>query len=66
MIILYYSRGTCEFLTDSHDGRLTFRPTNVTFYGWERGKHACVDLIDVFPLDGVRYRGFTIGHTTHD
>jgi hypothetical protein len=29
--------------------------------GWVRGKHACVDLIGVFPLVGLTTGDFTIG-----
>ncbi|KAJ0666298.1 putative exostosin [Helianthus annuus] len=38
-----------NFLTDSSEGRSTLRPADVLVFGWEGGKHACVDLTGVSP-----------------
>ncbi|KAL6550175.1 hypothetical protein OROMI_020663 [Orobanche minor] len=52
-----------NFLTDPHEGRSTLRPADVLVYGWEGGKHACVDLTGVSPLVGLRDGGFSVGQT---
>lgn len=51
------------FLTDPHEKRSTFRPTNILVYEWVGGKHVCVDLTGVSPLVGPRIRGFTMEQT---
>ncbi|KAJ0599143.1 putative reverse transcriptase domain, exostosin [Helianthus annuus] len=38
-----------NFLTDPSEGRSTLRPADVLVFGWEGGKHACVDLTGVSP-----------------
>ncbi|KAJ0910369.1 hypothetical protein HanRHA438_Chr06g0251561 [Helianthus annuus] len=43
------------------EGRSTLRPTDVLVFGWESGKHACVDLTVVSPLAGFRENGFVVG-----
>ncbi|MFS7924544.1 putative exostosin [Helianthus anomalus] len=50
-----------NFLTDPSEGRSTLRPTDVLVFGWEGGKHACVDLTGVSPLAGFRENGFVAG-----
>ncbi|GJV62960.1 hypothetical protein Tco_1473788 [Tanacetum coccineum] len=50
-----------NFLTDPQDGRFTLRPADILVFGWVRGKHACVDLTEVYPLVGLSSRGFTVG-----
>nr|GEW80994.1 putative reverse transcriptase domain, PPM-type phosphatase domain, protein phosphatase 2C family [Tanacetum cinerariifolium] len=50
-----------NFLTDPSDGRSTLRPVNVLVFGWVGGKHACVELTGVSPLEGLSSRGFTVG-----
>ena len=50
-----------NFLTDLAEGRSTLRPADVLVFGWERGKHACVDLTGVSPLVGLRDSGFVAG-----
>ncbi|MFS7924551.1 hypothetical protein Hanom_Chr03g00273931 [Helianthus anomalus] len=42
------------------EGRSTLRP-NVLVFGWEGGKHACVDLTGVSPLAGFPKNGFVAG-----
>ncbi|GKB89370.1 hypothetical protein Tco_0961642 [Tanacetum coccineum] len=42
-------------------GTSTLRPADVLVFGWVGRKHACVDLIGVFPLVGLSGRGFTVG-----
>ncbi|GKF35002.1 hypothetical protein Tco_0108202, partial [Tanacetum coccineum] len=58
---LRQKRSTCEYLTDPSGGRSTLRPADVLIFGWVGGKHACVDLVGVFPLVGLSSRGFTVG-----
>jgi len=50
-----------NFLTDPLDKRSTLRPTGVMVYGWEGGKHVCVDLTGVSPLVGLGVGPFTVG-----
>ena len=50
-----------NFLTDPAEGRSTLRPADVLVFGWEGGKHACVDLTGVSPLVGLRDSGFVAG-----
>ncbi|KAI3822031.1 hypothetical protein L1987_09612 [Smallanthus sonchifolius] len=50
-----------NFLTDPLDGRSTLRPADILVFGWEGGKHACVDLTGVSPLVGLRDNGFKVG-----
>ncbi|MFS7972396.1 putative exostosin [Helianthus anomalus] len=50
-----------NFLTDPSEGRSTLRPADVLVFGWEGGKHACVDLTGVSPLAGFRENGFVAG-----
>jgi hypothetical protein len=50
-----------NFLTDPREGRSTLRPADILVFGWERGKHACVDLTGVSPLVGLREQGFVAG-----
>ncbi|KAI3713814.1 hypothetical protein L1987_72400 [Smallanthus sonchifolius] len=50
-----------NFLTDPAEGRSTLRPADVLVFGWEGGKHACVDLTGVSPLAGLRENGFVAG-----
>ncbi|KAJ0490787.1 putative exostosin [Helianthus annuus] len=38
-----------NFLTDPSDGRSTLRPADVLVFGWDGGKHVCVDLTGVSP-----------------
>ncbi|KAJ0492588.1 putative exostosin [Helianthus annuus] len=38
-----------NFLTDPAEGRSTLHPADVLDFGWEGGKHACVDLTGVSP-----------------
>ncbi|KAL8263348.1 hypothetical protein R6Q59_024697 [Mikania micrantha] len=42
-------------------GRSTPRPVDILVFGWERGKHSCVDLTGVSPLVGLRDTGFVAG-----
>ncbi|XP_076935722.1 uncharacterized protein LOC143602539 [Bidens hawaiensis] len=51
-----------NFLTDPLDGRSTLRPADILVFGWEKGKHACVDLTGVSPLVGLRDHGFVVVH----
>ncbi|GJW40510.1 hypothetical protein Tco_0066355 [Tanacetum coccineum] len=37
-----------NFLTDPSDERSTLRPVDVLVFGWVGGKHACVDLTELF------------------
>ncbi|KAJ0770654.1 putative serine hydrolase FSH, alpha/Beta hydrolase [Helianthus annuus] len=50
-----------NFLTDPLEGRSTLRPADILVFGWEGGKHACVDLTGVSPLVGLRDHGFVTG-----
>ncbi|KAJ0717216.1 putative exostosin [Helianthus annuus] len=50
-----------NFLTDPREGRSTLRPADVLVFGWDAGKHACVDLTGVSPLVGLRDTGFVPG-----
>jgi len=50
-----------NFLTDPLDRRSTLRLADVMVYGWEGGKHACVDLSWVSPLVGLGVGTFTVG-----
>ncbi|GKD98219.1 putative reverse transcriptase domain-containing protein [Tanacetum coccineum] len=50
-----------KFLTDPSDRISTLRPANVLVFGWVEGKHACVDLTEVYPLVGLSSQGFTMG-----
>ncbi|MFS8014400.1 hypothetical protein Hanom_Chr15g01344061 [Helianthus anomalus] len=50
-----------NFITDPSEGRSTLRPADVLVFGWEGGKHACVDLTGVSPLAGFRENGFVAG-----
>ncbi|KAJ0483535.1 putative exostosin [Helianthus annuus] len=47
-----------NFLTDPLEGRSTLRPADILGFGWEEGKHACVDLTGVSPLVGLKDHGF--------
>ncbi|KAM0066653.1 putative exostosin [Helianthus debilis subsp. tardiflorus] len=38
-----------NFLTNPLEGRSTLRPADIIVFGWEGGKHACVDLTGVSP-----------------
>ncbi|KAM0011498.1 putative exostosin [Helianthus debilis subsp. tardiflorus] len=50
-----------NFLTDPLEGRSTLRPVDILVFGWEGGKHACVDLTGVSPLVWLRDHGFMAG-----
>ncbi|KAJ0492709.1 putative exostosin [Helianthus annuus] len=50
-----------NFLTDPLEGRSTLRPADILVFGWEGGKHACVDLTRVSPLVGLKDKGFVVG-----
>ncbi|KAJ0542228.1 putative reverse transcriptase domain, exostosin [Helianthus annuus] len=50
-----------NFLTDPLEGRSTLRPADILVFGWEGGKHACVDLTGVSPLVGLKDHGFVAG-----
>ncbi|KAJ0580090.1 putative exostosin [Helianthus annuus] len=50
-----------NFLTDPLEGRSTLRPADILVFGWEGGKHVCVDLTGVSPLVGLRDHGFMAG-----
>ncbi|KAJ0815419.1 hypothetical protein HanPSC8_Chr17g0797291 [Helianthus annuus] len=50
-----------NFLTDPLEGRSTLRPTDILVFGWEGGKHVCVDLTGVSPLVGLKDKGFVVG-----
>ncbi|MFS7912485.1 putative exostosin [Helianthus anomalus] len=50
-----------NFLTDPREGRSTLRPADFLVFGWDAGKHACVDLTRVSPLVGLRDTGFVPG-----
>ncbi|KAJ0586379.1 hypothetical protein HanIR_Chr04g0151251 [Helianthus annuus] len=50
-----------NFLTDPTERRSTLRPTDLLVFGWARGKHACVDLMGVSPLVGLRENEFVVG-----
>ncbi|MFS7947065.1 putative exostosin [Helianthus anomalus] len=50
-----------NFLTDPLEGRSTLRPADILVFGWEGGKHACVDLTGVSPLVGLKDKGFVVG-----
>ena len=56
--------GPVNFLTDPAEGRSTLRPADLLVFGWERGKHACVDLTGVSPLVGLRETGFVAGQAS--
>ena len=43
------------------EGRSTLRPADILVFGWEGGKHACVDLTGVSPLVGLKDTGFVAG-----
>ncbi|GJY70855.1 putative reverse transcriptase domain-containing protein [Tanacetum coccineum] len=43
------------------EGRSTLRPVEILVFGWDRGKHACVDLTGVSPLVGIMDNGFVAG-----
>lgn len=49
-----------DFLTEPREGRSILRLEDILVYGWVGGNHVCVDLIGVFPLVGLRTRGFTM------
>ena len=34
---------------------------DIVVFGWEGGKHACVDLTGVSPLVGLKDKGFVVG-----
>lgn len=51
---------TVNFLIVPQEGGLTFSPTNILVYEWIGGKHACIDLTDIFPLVGLRTEDFTV------
>ena len=53
-----------NFLSDPTEGRSTLRPADLLVFGWERGKHACVDLTGVSPLVGLRETGFVAGQAS--
>ncbi|KAJ0716302.1 putative exostosin [Helianthus annuus] len=50
-----------NFLTNPAEGRSTLRSADVLIFGWESGKHACVDLTSVSPLAGFRENEFVAG-----
>ncbi|KAL8248198.1 hypothetical protein R6Q59_005066 [Mikania micrantha] len=50
-----------NFLTDPLEGRSTLRPADILVFGWEGGKHSCVDLTCLSPLVGLRDTGFVAG-----
>ncbi|MFS7939598.1 putative exostosin [Helianthus anomalus] len=50
-----------NFLTDHMEGRSTLRPVDLLVFVWAGGKHACVDLIGVSPLAGLRENRFVAG-----
>ncbi|MFS7899287.1 putative exostosin [Helianthus anomalus] len=50
-----------ELLDYPLEGRSTLRPADILVFGWEGGKHACVDLTGVSPLVGLRDHGFVVG-----
>ncbi|KAJ0789635.1 putative exostosin [Helianthus annuus] len=50
-----------NFLTDPLEGRSTLRPADILVFGWEGGKHACVDLTGVSPLVELKDKGFVVG-----
>ncbi|KAJ0535373.1 putative exostosin [Helianthus annuus] len=50
-----------NFLTDPLEGRSTLRPADILVFGWEGGKHACVNLTGVSPLVGLKDKGFVVG-----
>lgn len=43
-----------NFFIDLHEGRPILRPDNVLMYVWLGGKHACVNLTEVFSLVRLR------------
>ncbi|KAL8228687.1 hypothetical protein R6Q57_013587 [Mikania cordata] len=50
-----------NFLTDPLEGRYALRLEDILVFGWEGGKHSCVDLTRVSPLVGLRDTGFVAG-----
>jgi hypothetical protein len=52
-----------NFLTDQQERRSTLHLADVLVYEWVGGKHACVDLTEVFPLVGLGIGNFTVGQT---
>ncbi|MCI53571.1 auxilin-like protein, partial [Trifolium medium] len=48
-----------NFLTDPQEGRSTLRTADILVFGWEGGKHACLDLTGVSPLVGLGVGEFT-------
>lgn len=42
-----------NFLTGPQEGRSTIKLVDVLVYEWVGGKHACVDLIGIFPPVGL-------------
>ncbi|KAJ0904204.1 hypothetical protein HanPSC8_Chr07g0279291 [Helianthus annuus] len=50
-----------NFLMDPMDERSTLRPVDLLVFGWVRGKHACVDLMGVSPLVGLREKRLVAG-----
>ena len=55
-----------NFLTDPLEGRGEVYSTACRYlvFGWEGGKHSCVDLTGVSPLVGMRDTGFVSGQAT--
>ncbi|KAJ0925533.1 putative reverse transcriptase domain, exostosin [Helianthus annuus] len=50
-----------NFLTGPLEGRSTLRQADILVFGWEGGKHACVDLTGVSPLVGLKDKSFVVG-----
>lgn len=43
-----------NFLTDPYEGRSTLSLADILVYEWIKGKHAYVDLTEIFPLMGSK------------
>ncbi|PNX56564.1 auxilin-like protein, partial [Trifolium pratense] len=50
-----------NFLIDPQEGRSTLKPIDVLVYDLTGGRHACVDLTEIFPLVGLRSGDFSVG-----
>ncbi|KAL8253466.1 hypothetical protein R6Q59_037159 [Mikania micrantha] len=50
-----------NFLTDPLEARSTLRPVDILVFGWEGGKHSCVDVTGMSHLVGLRDTGFVAG-----
>ncbi|KAL8233414.1 hypothetical protein R6Q59_019514 [Mikania micrantha] len=54
--------GPRKLFNKSARGRSTLWPADILVFGWEGGKHSCVDLTGVSPLVGLSDTGFVASH----